>query len=703
MGAGIESNRAEGSWPLRSAEPGDVLEVVDGTLTTMLVSLSRQPGAQAVLRKRLREEYVEDAELRETLLSTMEAVGHLGMRLRVPQIVRTLAVTGAVAGGSNPFLVLEHVRGATLHQLLSASHGSESTRYVVRILLDVLAGLSAMHELRGPDGAATPYIHQAPSARHILVGLDGKARLIDLMHAAGPGLPASSLRQRFLRPDEMSPEQASGTGHIDARCDVFIVGIVLWEALTGERLFAAPSAAEAQAKVLRMPISAPSLHGTSSFFDGVCTRALMRVRVGRYNSAAEMAEALRDVAQARGLCAEHDEVAAWVAATLGRSNRESRTFIRSRSSEPPAAPVAKVEAAAKVSRKPSLPPVSRALAMPRRGAEPKVAPGVAPTTYFDETRPTQSLPALAEQLAADMVRDPDAPSHLDEPVHHVEDAELVEASVVGSRASFLSASQLRHSQAPAAPVDSGAPSETLSVSLFQVPAVHVEPELNEPTLPRVVDDTLPPRVISAVFGGPVPSVLSDAPAWAEELVEGGPEPSLESLSPAISSHGPRSGWLSGALAGAAAVAMAFGAYLWLSKPPTAAPDAGLEASRAHVASPAALVPDAPAAAPFAGTGVAAAPLEMPPQDAVEPRVSAQAVAPRQPTLAEDTSPEGEGVESAAAAGEAERPAAVPLPSAPVQAVAAAVRAPLPVLGPSAVAQRPTPARRTQGGVPENPY
>jgi hypothetical protein len=699
MGAGIESNRAEGSWPRRSAEPGDVLEVIDGTLTTMLVSFSHQPGSQAVLRKRVRDEYAVDGALRETLLPTLEAVGHLGMRLRVPQIVRTLAVTE----GANPFLVLEHLKGATLSQLLAASQGSDNTRFVVRVLLDVLAGLTAMHELRGPEGDATPYIHQAPSARHIMVGQDGRARLIDLMHAAGPGLPASSMRQRFLRPEEMSPEQASGTGHIDARCDVFIVGTVLWEALTGERLFAASSAEEAQAKVLRMPISAPSLHGTSSFFDGVCTRALMRVRVGRYNSAGEMADALRDVAQARGLCAGHEEVAAWVATTLGRGNRESRTFFRASATEVRAEPALVSEVPAAPSRKPSLPPVSRALSFPRRGAEPKLAPGVAPTPFFDETRPTKSLPGLAEQLAADMVRDPDAPSHLDEPVLHVEDAELVDASMVETRASLLSVSQLAHAEGAANPTDVGSPSESLSVALLRAHAVHAEPELNEPTLPRVVDDTLPPRVISAVFGGPVPSVLSDAPAWAEELVEGGPEPSLESLTPVVAAHGPRSGWLSGAMAGAAVVAMGFGAYLWLTKPPTTAQEARDPVGAAQVAAPVAVAPDAPVAAPVAVAP--AAELTPTSPDVGEAPSTAQALAPRQPSVAADVAPAAEADTPPALPGATAKVATTPEPTIRDQTVAAEPRAPVPAgaLGASAVAQRSAPARRTLGGVPENPY
>jgi serine/threonine-protein kinase len=96
----------------------------------------------------------------------------------------------------------------------------------------------------------------------------------------------------------LAPEQI-GRKPVDRRVDVFAAGIVLWECLTGERLFQARTEAETVTRVLRDPIAPPSLMRpeVSIELDEVCLRALERDPQRRFKSAAEFAEALRNASE----------------------------------------------------------------------------------------------------------------------------------------------------------------------------------------------------------------------------------------------------------------------------------------------------------------------------------------------------------------------------------------------------------------------
>jgi hypothetical protein len=265
-----------------------------------------QDSAEEYAIKRLQRRHANDAEAQELLVAT----GRAGLKVCASNVVRILQVHER----PEPFLVMECIEGANLQVLMRAARHTEIARFVVPVLLDVLEGLQDLHELRTESGAAAGLVHGAPCARHILVGFDGVARLTDLMHAIGPTLPWSPSRDRRLVASEMAPEQALAPLHVDARCDLFIVGGVFWQALTGKPLFAADDVQASLRNMLRKSIPAPSEAGAGvgRCFDRVCLRALQRTRGERYGSAAEMAHDLRDHAQQAGLCASREEIGAWV-------------------------------------------------------------------------------------------------------------------------------------------------------------------------------------------------------------------------------------------------------------------------------------------------------------------------------------------------------------------------------------------------------
>jgi eukaryotic-like serine/threonine-protein kinase len=523
---------------------------IRGSLTTLEV-LKGRGDQRAVLRKRLAVQHADDPAAQAALA----AAGHLGMRASAPELVRTLAVRE----GPDGFVALEYVEGLDLAQLLSAAPGPEALRALVPVVLDVLRGLSALHQLH--SDAEVPVVHQAPVARHILVGVDGHARLCDFAHVASHALPSSPERQRFLRPAEMSPEQASGSGHIDQRSDLFSVGVVIWEWLTGERLFAGPTQPETLAKVLRAPILPPSQSGArTARFDALCTRALMRVRVGRYGSAAEMAD---ELTQLSADAASRAEVGAWVKRALEQSGpvRESQTLLR-----PSPAPTARSSTPTpERARIPSERGLSRPIVevgpSPRSSApDPRVealdpdgddAPTLARAGMLDEvasfaetSAPTRARPGLAEQLASGL-RGAGA-SLEDEPTR----ARATAEDRVRARSLFDTELE------PSPAFDSSPGSDSVPLPSFF--SDRGESERDDPTTPRLSSPGAP-RVISAVFGGPMPSVLGQGADWSAETVRE-PRSSQSPATTAVPTVRSR-GWLWSAMLAALAMTAMFGLYV----------------------------------------------------------------------------------------------------------------------------------------------
>jgi serine/threonine-protein kinase len=248
--------------------------------------------------KRLQARHRDDTELAPLFLR--------GARLTRGRALAGVIRTIAVHELPEPYIVMEHVAGLTLAQLLAA-RARDSLRLALPALCGALDGLHALH-------AELSVIHGAPSARHILVGEDGSARLIDLVHTQGAGLPWHPRLDDWLMPSEMAPEQVMAPAYADGRCDVFIVGAVLWNVLTGTSPFAAPGRDAALHKMLRGAIPLPSEHGSEAGrgFDQICMRALQRSRSERFASAQEMASAIREEARRARLWATQEEVATWV-------------------------------------------------------------------------------------------------------------------------------------------------------------------------------------------------------------------------------------------------------------------------------------------------------------------------------------------------------------------------------------------------------
>jgi serine/threonine-protein kinase len=237
----------------------------------------------------------------------------IASRIDHPNIVSVVDV-GSHEG--QPYLVMDYVTGCSLADLLR-TNSKYSTAAAVSIIIDTLAGLHAAHTLADDDGISLDVIHHDVSPHNIMVGLDGIARLSDFGVAyvrRSMGEPEEASRGK---PAFTAPERVKG-GAGDRRSDVFSVGVILWNVLTGSTLFDGPDIESTLENVLTRPIPPASRHGKSpEALDAVCFKALQRSPDKRYQSAEEMLVHLRKVAAAEDLLGSPSEVKQWVKQAMG--------------------------------------------------------------------------------------------------------------------------------------------------------------------------------------------------------------------------------------------------------------------------------------------------------------------------------------------------------------------------------------------------
>ncbi len=284
-------------------------ELAAGGMAT--VHLARQRGEEGFSRvvavKVLHAQYAREESFRAMFLDEARLVS----RIRHPNVVTTLDV---LQHEGELFLVMEYVHGESLSRLIKAAAAAKEpipVPIVVAIVADALEGLHAAHEARGAAGEPLLVVHRDVSPQNILVGADGVSTVADfgIAKAAGRLAEKFSVHETVKgKAGYMAPEQVRGV--VDRRSDLYALGVVLWEALTGARLFPGDSFMEIITKSLEGDVAPPSSLRAEvpPALDAVALKALSSERQDRFGTAQQMALAL-ETAAAR---ATAREVGAWV-------------------------------------------------------------------------------------------------------------------------------------------------------------------------------------------------------------------------------------------------------------------------------------------------------------------------------------------------------------------------------------------------------
>ena len=210
-----------------------------------------------------------------------------------PNVVRIIEVGH---DGEEYFLAMELVQGKPLSAVLrkaTRERRPPSPALAAYIIAQAASGLGYAHALTDGDGRPLGVVHRDVSPQNVLLSFEGAVKLIDFGVARAFGRVAHTSPGGLKGKIEyMSPEQASAE-EVDHRADVFALGVVLWEVLTGRRLYRRETELATMRAILDDPIPRPSeVADVPPELDAVVMRALRKRRDARFSSAHEMAQAL---------------------------------------------------------------------------------------------------------------------------------------------------------------------------------------------------------------------------------------------------------------------------------------------------------------------------------------------------------------------------------------------------------------------------
>ncbi|MDQ3369058.1 MAG: protein kinase, partial [Myxococcota bacterium] len=225
------------------------------------------------------------------------------------------------------YIALEHVHGRDLRGIFDRCRQLGEAMPVSQacfMVMKVCEGLDYAHNKRDQAGREISLVHRDVSPQNVLISFEGEVKIIDfgIAKAAGKGskTQAGILKGKF---GYMSPEQVRGLP-VDRRSDVFSCGIVLYELLTGERLFVGESDFSTLEKVRNVEILPPSTYNRKipDELERIVLKALAKDVEDRYQNAIDLHDELQAFVYTAGEFYSRKDLAGWMKKTFGREIEE---------------------------------------------------------------------------------------------------------------------------------------------------------------------------------------------------------------------------------------------------------------------------------------------------------------------------------------------------------------------------------------------
>jgi serine/threonine-protein kinase len=303
---------------------GIVAVLGQGGMSVVRLATSRNLGSlqKLVVLKSVRPELVTHEKVYRMFMDE----ARLAIRLTHPNIVQTYEV---VTLGGRPVIVMEYMEGQSFStvQRVASQTGALTLAMKLRVLIDALAGMQYAHDLCDYDGRSLGLVHRDISPQNVFVTYDGHVKILDFGIAKVLGnAEETELGEIKGKIRYMSPQQMQGAPDLDRRADVFALGVMLWEALTGKRLWHGVNDAEVIRAALGPGVPPP--HRVNPEVDprleGICMKALATDLGERYQSCAALQQDLEGACDELGLRASNRQIGA----VLQQIFAETRTQIR---------------------------------------------------------------------------------------------------------------------------------------------------------------------------------------------------------------------------------------------------------------------------------------------------------------------------------------------------------------------------------------
>ncbi|MGV3527092.1 MAG: protein kinase domain-containing protein [Candidatus Sericytochromatia bacterium] len=264
---------------------------------------------------------------REETLARFEREARTSMTLRHPHIVQVYDLIGE---GGQWFLIMEYLDGQTLKAFLDGQMPLSGAE-LLKLLVQICDGLSYAHQ--------QDIVHRDIKPDNLFVTRERQAKIMDF------GIARQNNAEHFLLNTQpgtmlgtlsyMSPEQLQDSANVDGRCDIYALGVVMYELFTGQLPFAAASMGQTVLQIISSDAAPVREHNPNlpEALENLIARAMCKRRGQRYQSAQDLASDLlklgaQPAAGVTGSTSRQDTGPQWQRQTLrtqsGKDNQQTR-------------------------------------------------------------------------------------------------------------------------------------------------------------------------------------------------------------------------------------------------------------------------------------------------------------------------------------------------------------------------------------------
>jgi len=257
----------------------------------------------------------------------------LSARLNHENVV---AVHEVIEDDERLILVMEYLEGQSFSALMRASGAMLPLAVGLGIIIEALAGLHYAHDLEDYDGRSLNLVHRDVSPHNLFVSYSGGVKVLDFGIAKIDEGETTESDHAVVKGKlrYMAPEQLEGA-IVDRRADIFAMGVVLWEVLTGTRLWEGTQDAQVIHQLLTKDIPSPTELNPACAPELalICSKALARDPAGRYSSAAEFQADLARFCEQQNLNVGRPVLGSFVVHTFSELREARKRTVERRLSE----------------------------------------------------------------------------------------------------------------------------------------------------------------------------------------------------------------------------------------------------------------------------------------------------------------------------------------------------------------------------------